>query len=47
MAFLLITVHVDALPAGTQSKFAVAALLLVAVSDDIFSSLGVEVLILT
>lgn len=47
MAFLLATIHVDALLAGTQSKFAVAALLLVAVPDDIFSSLGMEVLILT
>lgn len=47
MAFLLVTVHVDALTAGAQSRFTVTVLLFVAVSDDMFSSLDVEVLILT
>lgn len=36
MAFLLTTVHVDALPADAQSRFAVAALLFVAVSGNVF-----------
>ena len=36
VASLLVTVHVDALPAGAQSKFAVAALLFITVFDNIF-----------
>ena len=46
-SYLLVTVHVDTLPADAQSRFAVAALLFVAVSNDIFSSSDVRVLILT